>query len=203
MYQLEQQINLYYRPSKQKVELLTFRSSLLLVVVAVIGLALFQSYFYYRFHQDEISYGKSEAQLTQLKKQLEEINAKAEPSKNKLLQTRVSNLTALINNNRQVFAKLRLIMMEDNVFVAEYLEGLAKTTPDGIWLTNISANASGNIEMQGNALSPPQVPMFIQALAAANAFKGLAFETINVTRNKEKNLISFTISTGGLEEESE
>lgn len=64
---------------------------------------------------------------------------------------------------------------------AEYLRGLARQTPSGLWLTGFSVASDGSaMEIRGRTLDPSLLPDYIQRLNAEKAFRGQAFSALQL-----------------------
>ncbi|MDD5248835.1 MAG: PilN domain-containing protein [Rhodocyclaceae bacterium] len=68
---------------------------------------------------------------------------------------------------------------------AEYLRGLARQTPNGLWLTGLTISDGGaSMEIRGRMTDPALLPEYIRRLDAEPAFKGRAFAALTVTAGK-------------------
>ena len=69
---------------------------------------------------------------------------------------------------------------------AEYLRGLARQVPNGLWLTGFTIGAGGNeMEIRGRMLSPDLLPQYIQRLNTEKVFKGQSFAALTIQRPDE------------------
>jgi len=64
---------------------------------------------------------------------------------------------------------------------AEYLRGLARQAPQGLWLTEFSVMAPGEgLAIRGRMLDPALLPEYIRRLNRETAFQGLGFAALNM-----------------------
>lgn len=64
-----------------------------------------------------------------------------------------------------------------------YLEGLAKTVPDGIWLTDINlSNIDSTLSLRGYATNFAIIPHFLKKLSLLPAFPKGEISILNLTR---------------------
>ncbi len=68
---------------------------------------------------------------------------------------------------------------------SEYLRGLARQAPDGLWLTGFTiGQGGGEMEIRGAVLNPAAVPEYIRRLGAEKSFKGLQFSSLAMSRGQ-------------------
>lgn len=68
---------------------------------------------------------------------------------------------------------------------AEYLRGLARQTPSGLWLTGFSVGAGGGaMEIRGRLLDPALLAEYIRRLNGEKAFQGRAFSALKLIAGK-------------------
>jgi hypothetical protein len=68
---------------------------------------------------------------------------------------------------------------------AEYLRGLARQTPTGLWLTGFSiADSGGTVEIRGRMLDPALLAEYVRRLNNEPVFKGHEFSALKVAAGK-------------------
>jgi Tfp pilus assembly protein PilN len=63
---------------------------------------------------------------------------------------------------------------------AEYLRGLARRIPKGVWLTGFTANEGDGLEIRGRMLDPALIPEYIQRLNEEPVFRGQSFAALHL-----------------------
>ncbi|HET6655452.1 MAG TPA: PilN domain-containing protein [Gammaproteobacteria bacterium] len=86
---------------------------------------------------------------------------------------------------------------------ASVLEGLARTSVPGLWLTRIAlANGGDDISLVGATTRSAQVPELVHKLAAAPAFSGVEFKQLEIRRDDDqahgRAQLDFLLSTTAL-----
>jgi hypothetical protein len=90
-------------------------------------------------------------------------------------------LRALLGNHQEILAMLDRGLGAQTGGYAEYLRGLARQTPGGLWLTGFAVSAGGNaMEIRGRTLEPSLLPEYIRRLNAERAFQGRSFAELQV-----------------------
>lgn len=68
-----------------------------------------------------------------------------------------------------------------------YLEGLARSTVDTLWLDRVElADGGRRLRLGGHALEPETVPALLDRLAQRPAFRGHSFRTLRIDRPDEQ-----------------
>lgn len=96
---------------------------------------------------------------------------------------------AVARLRRELAAKRRLIRHLDErapgtgpAFSA-YLEGLARSTAESLWLQRVELHDGGRrMRLAGHALAPEEVPALLDRLASLPAFRGHSFRTLRIDR---------------------
>lgn len=78
------------------------------------------------------------------------------------------------------------------------LEGLARQTPEGVWLRHISLGAADrSFTLDGSALQAEAPLRLVESLTREAAFAGVKFRHLNLLRGEAENYIDFSLSTAG------
>ena len=203
---LRQHIN-FYGELDRKQEL-PFSARQLLVAMAVLTLVLCLPYGWVYFSQVKSANTLKSLQQQHgpIKKRLDAVTK----SRDELLKD--TKYTKLIENaERELNFKQRVMTKvsrpQDNSFngFAQYLLGLARQHVQGLWLTEINLQQSGEtMSMQGRALQPELVPRYIQGLRAETVFMGKQFREFSVEQvSGEEPIVAFSVSGMALQESTE
>jgi len=66
---------------------------------------------------------------------------------------------------------------------SEYMRGLARQAPQGLWLTGFTIDSGGSgIEIRGSTLNPDALPDYIRRLGSERAFQGRNFAALTMSR---------------------
>lgn len=95
------------------------------------------------------------------------------------LVTTVMNLEKALHDKEAYFAQLTHATIRKPF--STYLNAIAQAVPDGLWLTIININEdSGNLSLQGEAMNPSLISLFLSALEQIPPFAGETFELFAV-----------------------
>lgn len=118
-------------------------------------------------------------------------------SSEKELVEKVANFEKLVAQKRTSYAELTHTTLRKPF--SKFMEALAKTVPEGLWLNVININQdSGNISLAGYAVKPVFVTAFLQKLEEVSPFTGTAFDIFEVNFDKESGYIKFEVANDKL-----
>ncbi len=82
--------------------------------------------------------------------------------------------------------------------VSEYMASFSRQSPKGVWLTGFSVKAGGSaLKIQGSALKPGLIPVFLQGLSSEPALAGTRFGLLEIERKgQDIGYVDFTVYTG-------
>lgn len=188
---MSRQINLYNPALKTKRPWLTAGSMALIGGLCAAGLAGYG----YVLGRDAAVVEKraveSAAALKALRDEvlLEASAAKREPSK--LLADEVTRLNTVLGERQQMAARLQGVGLGNSDGFSRYLTALARQHIEGIWLTGLKINgSSGDIFVQGRALSADLLPAYIQLLNREAALQGKVISELQLAEKNDEKLAS-------------
>lgn len=118
-------------------------------------------------------------QMTIFGKQL--ADAKPDPR----IEADLAASRALLALRGEIVGALRKGVGAESTSFAEYLRGLARQTPAGLWLTGFAIGESGAaMEIRGRMTDPALLPEYIRRLNGEPAFQGRAFAALKVAAGK-------------------
>jgi hypothetical protein len=98
------------------------------------------------------------------------------------LERELVALRGRLGTRSQIAEKLSEGLAPQSGGYADYLRGLARQTPSGLWLTGFSVGAGGQgMEIRGRTLDPALLPEYIRRLNAEKAFQGRSFAALQVS----------------------
>lgn len=85
----------------------------------------------------------------------------------------------------EVLEILRKGLAPEATTQADWLRGMARQVPTGLWLTAFSVNTdSEHLEIRGRTLDPALIPEYVRRLNAEKAFKGRTFAALQIAGSK-------------------
>lgn len=119
-------------------------------------------------------------QLKQTKAQVAKVAADYAPrQKSKELEEEITRVEADLRQQKQALDIVLKGGVGNTKGYSEYLRAFARQIVDGLWLTGFSISGAGNaLELQGRALQPQLVPVYISRLRQEPAMRGKAFDTL-------------------------
>ncbi len=114
------------------------------------------------------------------------------------LVTKVLELEKNLHEKEAYFAELTHTTVRKPF--SKYLIAISQAVPEGLWLTGININQdSGNISLEGKALSPSSISYFLKKLEQIPPFVGEAFDLFAVKKKvDESGLHQFEVANNQL-----
>ena len=191
-----QQVNLY-QPMFRKQEKVFSAKTIMYVFFAAIGLfALVYGYARWNVYALESELARLKDQQSKEISRLEELSRRypvVQKSK------KVENELALLRNERAAKDFLIKALSGGSIGNSEgfsdYLEGVARRRPAGMWLRRIELERGGEvIGIHGSSLQAELVPQFLQQLSEEGSFTGSNFRIFEMHRDeKNRAAINFTL----------
>jgi|GEM_PF-213303 len=139
-----------------------------------------------------------EPQLQQARnetKQLSQQIAGYKPSVDLLQELESGRLR--LQTRTEVLSLLRKGLSAQTDNPAEWLRGLARQIPSGLWLTGFSINAdNGALQIHGRTTDPKLVAEYVRRLNAESIFKGRTFAALEISKPDEKSTPGNTTAGG-------
>lgn len=117
-------------------------------------------------------------QETQLKKITAEFTPRQKDPK---LAQEVANVEAQWQNLQQLQNWLKVNTLGNTDGYAKPMAALARQSIEGLWLTGFDFGDAGQeVSLQGRAMQPALIPIYVQKLANEASFKGRAFNGLEI-----------------------
>jgi MSHA biogenesis protein MshI len=178
---MAQQINLInpaFRSRKQPFAAVAMTQALAAVFAG--GLALY-GYAIYQAAMLKPAAIETDRQLVERRGQLAELSRAFSPQGSKLLEEEIARVESRIASRRAVLGDLTAGVSAVDGF-AQYLSGLARQRVDGVWLTKVAVHASsGDVLLEGRALSAERVPAYLGQLRRETVFAGRIVAELKIT----------------------
>jgi len=194
---VRQEVNLYteaFRPSQEWLTL-SFAarvSAAALLVVAIVG--GWTQYQVLQLHNEqqqlEQERASAEDAVERLNKQL------ARQQRNPELENQVERLKARVADRRRLVERAGSVARASSEGFTPYLEGLAKQSQEGLWLTRIQVNLlRDRLHLQGETVQGQHVPNYLQRLREEPVFEGRRFERFGIERNEQSAFLAFDVAS--------
>jgi hypothetical protein len=135
--------------------------------------------------------------------ELEQLRAEMTRSKNdKTLDNSIAELNNDVLFRRRLLEELDPAGADLGEGFSEHLQGLARQSVDGLWLTNILLQEGGlYLSLSGRATSPELVPRFLKNLAEEPIYQGHSFRIFKINSPDDGGkILDFEIKARGLDE---
>ncbi|RZI43059.1 MSHA biogenesis protein MshI [Herbaspirillum sp. HC18] len=179
---MSQQINLFnpiFLKQKKYFSAITMVQALGIIVVGAVVLGGFSSFQLSRLGAEVAA---SNAQLAMVQKQWETFKAQSSGrQKSQALEDELQKAEAEVKSLERVFDVLQKGEFGDTKGYSEYLRAFSRQIVDGIWLTGFSISGAGvEMSLQGRALQPDLVPVYIGRLKREPIMQGKSFSLLEM-----------------------
>lgn len=179
---MSQQINLFnpiFLKQQKHFSAKTMAEALGLILIGAILLSVYTNFQLSSLKKDAES---ASAQLKLAQAQLTKVTTEvATQQKSKSLEDDIHKTESEVASLQQVFNILKKGEFGNTKGYSEYWRAFSRQIVDGIWLTGISISGAGNeIGIDGKALSPELVPMYINRLRREPVMQGKSFATLEM-----------------------
>jgi len=179
---VSQQINLFnpiFLTKKRHFSAVTMLQALGMILLGSVALSAYTAYRISALGKeaDEIA-----AQLTALRGKAAKVNAQYAPKqKNKALEDEVRKAEIELKPLPQLLGMLQKGDFGNTAGYAEYMRAFARQIVDGLWLSGFRIDGAGSdIAIQGHALRPELVPVYITRLKREPALQGKSFAALEM-----------------------
>lgn len=179
---MSQQINLFnpvFRQQKKYLSALTIAQALGLILL---GLVVLAGYVSYRSSQLTAQAAAVEAQLKAAQDQLAKVTIAFAPrQKSKELEQEIHRIEAEMQSLQKVADILQAGELGNTKGYASYFRAFSRQIVDGLWLTGFGIHGAGTeIELQGRALRPELIPVYINRLKNEQVLQGKSFSNLEM-----------------------
>jgi hypothetical protein len=99
------------------------------------------------------------------------------------LDAEIERLSADIDQRHFLLAQFDQLVIQNSNGFSKQFRILAEQQMPGLWLSGVTADSEGQIELRGAALEAKLVPAYLQQLEQKPQLSASAFETVSMTRN--------------------
>lgn len=185
---MKQQINLFQEQFRRERKPLTaaFMGHMLLALAGV--LAAVYGWQRWELHQveEQLAGVQNQAQAAKLKL-TETLTKFPERHKNKQLEEELQRLQKELEDNRHMVQALQAGDYGDRNGFSPYFVALSRQHVEGTWLRRIEISEGGKqVGLEGHALEPELVPVYVQRLSLEKIFNGKSFSELELKRPTDK-----------------
>jgi len=182
-----QQINLYHPPAAKSFDLLDARGISLLLLLVMGSMGALLGYVQWDLAKKQHQLNPLMGQLEQITNQLTEVSGSLTVGRpDPALQQSLKQLSAELEHKPRILASLKGEGGGNLSGFSDYLTGLARQRPDGIWLTAFSLTQGGrHLDINGAAEEPGLAPAYLQRLAEEPRFSETSFNLFRLYRDEE------------------
>jgi Tfp pilus assembly protein PilN len=183
---MSQQINLFnpvFLKQEKHFSALTMLQALVLILLCSILLTAYSTYQLASLQNDA---SRTAAQLQLTQNQLAKVTAEYGPKqKDAKLEEKVQRMEADVQSLRHVSDILKKGEFGNTDGYAAYMSAFARQIVDGVWLTGFSIQGAANdLSIQGGALRPELVPVYLNRLKSESVMRGASFATLEMALPK-------------------
>lgn len=179
---MSQQINLFNPALLKQQKLFSAMVMARILGGIVLGAVLLAAYASYQLSGLGKQVAATTNELTSAQAQLAKVKAEfgARP-KSKALEDEIQKVESEVQGLQQIFDILKKGEFGNTKGYAEYMRAFSRQIVGGVWLTGFSIHGAGNeIGIQGKAIQPELVPVYIQKLKREPVLQGKAFATLSM-----------------------
>lgn len=179
---MSQYINLFGSAFRKPRLLLSLNRAAMLVGVVAVAMIGLQFY-----HQHQVNGLQTELVSAQglLKAQsayTDRLKGETAQKGNAGLVAEVGRLEMELKSARDAMSVLEGGAMGNRNGFAKYLQAFSRQALDGLWLTGFTVGGSGEVAIQGRAISADLLPEYIQKMNKEPALQGRAFSALEMRR---------------------
>lgn len=195
---MDQRINLYQSAFRKQYLAFSFRTSTLILTLTLFCMGAFYGYGHWQRQQLAVELETVQGQKAFLQQQLVTLKKQLPPPvASQLLEQNLQQLVESYSTGQGLLQRVRSLIDGNRSGFSAYLEGLARQVQGGVWLTDIEiAQAGSFLALQGSVTQPELVPQLLQKLSDEEAFRGKAFEVMELSRpDRNKGRVDFALLT--------
>lgn len=178
------QINLYHPRFLKQRDLLTLGNVVFAAAALYVALAAVAGWARLEAETRRQAVVAAELQLKAAKEQVAAATtAAAQRKPSPQLIAEVDNAEGILRRRGDIARLLESGVVGNTGGFADYLRGLARQVPEGLWLTGFSIESGGSdMEIRGSMLNPGALPEYIRRLGTEKVFQGRNFAALTMNR---------------------
>lgn len=191
-----QRINLYQDELKEPWIILPARQLLLLLCLVLLLAAGWAAWMQYRLAEPQEKAASLTAEAARLASEVESLERVI--AQQKRSETLLRRADGLADKVQRLEGLARLVAQPVEAKpLHSFLNGLAAARPENLWLREILLGPDGrSLLLRGSTLEAAQLPRFLTALGRQEAFAGLTFDHLAVSRRDDDDkVLDFIVSS--------
>lgn len=176
------QINLLNPLLKKQPSYFSLLTMLQALGFIILGSLLFYGYAIYQERQASKQYSEDTKRFDAEKARLIILEAEFSPKQtNEALQDEMQQLEKKLSAQTELFETLKSSAGGNAAGYSEYMRAFSRQALQGLWLTGFKVAGDGaEISLNGAALNPELLPVYIQRLSKETIMQGKSFSTLQV-----------------------
>lgn len=151
-----------------------------------------------------ISWYRTQYQLEEMTKQLELVKSgisqeqasHPEPARDERLEQDLMQAQSMYQNLVLAVESLSDANSDASLGFSRYLLALANQADGQVWITRITIDSQAkSMALEGSSYKPDRIPLMLERLQAADAFKGRQFARLSLQESDNNNQVDFTVSS--------
>ncbi len=182
---MHQQVNLYQPVFRRQqkvfsaVTLSQILGAVLLLLLTLLGHA------HWSLAELKTTRASLQEQFDQVQQALVALGSASAGADTRVLDAEIAQLQDTLDNRRLLLQQFDRIALDNTGGFAAGFEALAHRDMAGLWLTGVSFDEHGAIELRGVALDPRLIPRYLQLLARQPELSGQRFDSVIIRRPVE------------------
>lgn len=194
---MRQTVNLYteaFRPSR---EWLTLKRAAVALVIVLVLVAAVSGVAQYRLAGAEATLADLERREERQQQAVEALQEDLEArQKDPELEEQVARLEQRVKDRRRLVERADSVAQASSEGFSPYLEGLARQSLDGLWLTRIRVDLMRDrLGLTGRTGDGQKVPEYLQSLREESVFSGRRFARFSIERSEEGAPLNFQVAS--------
>lgn len=194
---MKQSVNLYteaFRPSR---EWLTLGRALSLVAAVLLVVGGIGGVLRYQLADAQARLSDLERRETQKQQAMETLQGRVEArQKDSALEQQIARLEQRVQDRRRLVERADSVAQANSEGFSPYLEGLARQTLEGLWLTRIRVDLMHDrLGLTGRTRNGQKVPQYLQRLQEEAVFAGRRFARFDIERPEGGKPLRFEVAS--------
>lgn len=194
---MKQEVNLYTEAFRPSQEWLTLDFVARVAAAALLVVAVAAGWTQYRVLQLSAEQQKLEQTQARTEEAIARLNEQlARQQRDPQLVDQVERLEERAEDRKRLVERADSVARASSEGFTPYLEGLAKQSREGLWLTGIQVNLiRDQLHLEGGTTQGQRVPDYLQRLRKEPVFEGRRFERFGIERSEESAFLEFDVAS--------
>lgn len=198
---MKQQVNLYQPVFRKQKKIFSAVTMVKVMVVLMVGFSAIYGFGRFQLAKLEGQVASLERQRDNATTQLTRVSEEHQPvQRSALLEEQLQQAQQELERKQRELQALERRVTGGSGGFSGVFAGLGRQRLNGLWLTRIAVDETGEVHLDGHAELAQLVPRFLQKLGQEPAFRGVEFRSIRIQRTNPSTHNAFQVSTGRIDE---